>query len=143
MMKKALLAIQKQTGADLLVYSCRTTPADQKGLCSWWEKKGLAQPDVQRIVDDYIKVRFTFPLGKDDQGLADRWKINTCPVVLVVQTNGWRERVAVYDWPDNGPKLKEPRAIVQAILDASAPRALQRNRAGAVEAPSPAEQAAK
>lgn len=122
------LALQKQTGADILVYFRRLYPSDQKGLCNWWEKRGLAQPEVQKVVDDYIKVRFDFPLGKDDQKLADDWKINKCPVLVVVQTNGWRRRAAVFDWPNGRPELKSPHDLVQSILDASAPAANWRAR---------------
>jgi hypothetical protein len=123
---KEAIELQKQTGADILVYFRRTYPSDQKGLCGWWEKRGLAQPEVQKIVDDYIKVRFDFPLSRDDQKLADDWKINKCPVLVVVQTNGWRERAAVFDWPGGRPELKSPHDIVQSILNASAPSSMQR-----------------
>lgn len=127
------LALQKQTGADVLVYFARYAPSDQKGLCTWFEKKGLQQPEVQQVVDDYIKVKFTFPLGKDDQALADKWKINKCPVLVVVQTNGWHERAAVFNWTGNQPQLKQPADIVQEILDASAPNRGRASRAVAEE----------
>lgn len=123
------LELQKQTGADVLVYFAKYSPADQKGLCTWFEKKGLQHPDVQAVVDDYIKVKFTFPLGKDDQALADKWKINKCPVVIVVQTNGWHARASVFDWPAGEPKLKQPDGIVQEILDASAAKSRSHKRA--------------
>jgi len=133
------LTLQKQTGADMLVYFRRMYPSDQKGLCSWWEKRGLAQPEVQKVVDDYIKVRFDFPLGKDDQKLADDWHINKCPVLVVVQTNGWRERAAVFDWPNGRPELKSPHDIVQSILNASVPSARIRKAAAPPAEEQPAE----
>lgn len=130
------LELQKQTGANLLVYFERTFAKDEKGLCSWWEKKGLQHPDVQKVVDDYIKVKFSFPLSKDDQVLADKWKINKCPVVMVIQTNGWHNRVAVFDWPNGKPDLKDPKDIVQCILDASAPHEFK-GRKGAADTDQP------
>jgi hypothetical protein len=126
------LDLQKQTGANLLVYFEKNFPADEKGLCNWWEKKGLIQPDVQKVVEQLIKVKFTFPLSRDDQALADKWKINKCPVIMVVQTNGWRERVQVFDWTGNQPRLKQVRDIVQGFQDASEPHAFKgRNAAPA------------
>ncbi len=133
------LDLQKKTGANMLVYFAKYFPKDQKGLCDWWEKKGLAQPDVQQLVDDYIKVKFMFPLGRDDQELADKWKINKCPVLLVVQTNGWRERAAVFDWPGGKPSLLPPKQIVQNILNASAAHEFKHRNAAPAEEEKPAE----
>lgn len=117
---KEALELQKQTDALMLVYFENNSSSDQKGLCSWWEKKGLSQPDVQRVVDDMIKVKFTFPLSKDDQALADKWYVKKCPNVMVIQPDGWRARVDLFDWTGNKPDLYDPQTLVQNILNASA-----------------------
>lgn len=119
---KEAVELQKQTGALLFVYFENNSSSDQKGLCSWWEKKGLSQPDVQRVVDDMIKVKFTFPLSKDDQALADKWFVKKCPNVMVIQDNGWRARVDLFDWSGGKPDLYDAKKLVQNILNACDPK---------------------
>jgi len=112
------LELQKKTGADLFVYFARYQ-GSEKGLCTWWERKGMQQADVDKLLRNFIKVKFTFPLGRDDQALADKWKVGKCPVVYVVQTNGWRARCNVFDWPGGEPQLKTPEQLASAIVEAA------------------------
>lgn len=116
------LELQKATGADLFVYFARYSPSDQKGLCHWFEGKSLQHPSVEKQLRDYIKVKFTFPLGKDDQAIADKFRVNKCPAVFVVQTNGWNHRVPVFDWPNNQPDLVPAEKLVPAIREKSGTR---------------------
>lgn len=116
------LEIQKATGADLFVYFARYSPSDQKGLCHWFEGKALQHPAVEKHLRGYLKVKFTFPLGKDDQAIADRFRVNKCPAVFVVQTNGWSGRVPVFDWPNNQPELVPAERLIPLIRQKSGPR---------------------
>lgn len=116
------LEIQKTTGADLFVYFARYYPNDQEGLCRWWEKRGLQHPTVEKHLRGYLKVKFTYPLKKDDEELTARFSINKCPAVFVVSTNGWRHRVAVFDWPGGEPELKKPDDLVNEIRAKSSAR---------------------
>ena len=116
--------IQAQTGADIVIYFARSYPADEKGLCGWWEKRGLNQPVVTKYLQDYIKVKVLLPLGKKDQELLDQTRIqfNKTPAVFVIQTNGWSSKVAVFDWPQGQPKLYTPDEIVENIRAKSGER---------------------
>lgn len=116
------VAIQKQTGADMLVYFARYYPNDEEGLCHWWEKRGLQHPSVEKLLRDYVKVKFTYPLKKDDEALAAPFRVNKCPAVFIVSTNGWRHRVAVFDWPNNQPELKKPENLISDIRAQSSAR---------------------
>ena len=124
------LALQKQTGADIFVYFARYQESE-KGLCTWWEKKGMQHPDVEKLLRDFIKVKFTFPLNRDDQALADKWKVNKCPTVFVVQTNGWHGRCMVFDWPGGNPKLKSPEELTSSIIEAAISGSSRRKGGGA------------
>lgn len=116
------LELQKQTGADLFVYFARYYPNDQEGLCKWWERRGLQHPDVEKLLRGYLKVKFSYPLGKDDEALAAPFNVNKCPAVYIVSTNGWRHRVAVFEWPGGEPELKKPDVLVNDIRSQSSAR---------------------
>lgn len=116
------LEIQKQTGADLFVYFARYYPNDQEGLCKWWEKRGLQHPDIEKLLRGYVKVKFSYPLNRDDEALVAPYNVNKCPAVFVVSTNGWRHRVAVFEWPGGEPELKKPDALERDIRAQSSAR---------------------
>ncbi len=116
------LEVQKATGADLFVYFARYSPSDEKGLCNWFEGRALQHPVLEKYLRGYLKVKFTFPLGKDDLAIAEKFRVNKCPAVFVVQTNGWNHRVAVFDWSGNQPELIPAEKLVPAIREKSGVR---------------------
>lgn len=117
------LEVQKATGADLFVYFARYYPNDEEGLCRWFEKRGLQHPTVEKALRPYVKVKFAYPLNKDDTALTEPYRVNKCPAVFVVATNGWRHRVQVFEWQGGKkPDLLEPDALVALIRENSGPR---------------------
>jgi hypothetical protein len=114
--------LQKQTGADLLVYFARYYPNDEEGLCHWWEKRGLQNPLIEKHLRGYLKVKFTYPLKKDDEAMAEPFRVNKCPAVFVMGTNGWRNRISVFDWPNGKPELRKPEDVVTDLRAKSGAR---------------------
>ena len=113
------LEIQKETGADIFLYFARMVPSDQKGLCRWFEGKGLKTSPVNRLLKGYIKVQVTLPSKSADEDLAKKFKVGKCPAVVIVQPNGWKQYCRVFDWPQGKPKLKDPNELVEHFREQS------------------------
>jgi hypothetical protein len=128
------LEIQKTTGADIVVYFANYYPSDEKGLCNWFEKRGLGHPEVDKYLRDYIKVKITFPLGKADEEALARFKVGKCPALFVAGTKGFPARVPVFNWPPSGPELLKPNEIVEGIRS----RSSERYQTGGAPATTPA-----
>lgn len=111
--------LQKQFDADILVYFARYSPNDQKGLCNWWEKRGLAQQPVQKLLRDYLKVKIELPLNKKDTEAIAPFNVNKCPALFIIQPDGKRGRFQVFDWPGGEPKVLSPDQIIANIREKS------------------------
>lgn len=109
------LEIQKKTGADLFIYFARYSPSDQKGLCNWFEQRLLQNPTVEKSLREYVKVKFTFPLSKGDNAIAEKFGVNKCPALYVVQPSGMYQRVTPFNWTNKQPKPVEPDNLVEQI----------------------------
>jgi len=116
------LELQKLTGADLVVYFAQYSPPDKRGLSTWFERKGLQQGPVVDALKPYIKVKVTLPLDKKELPLFEKFRVNSGPVLFVVQTNGWRYRVAPFDWPGGEPEVRTAAALVEEIRSKSSAR---------------------
>jgi hypothetical protein len=116
------LALQKETGADLLVYFSRQAPADEKGLCGWFESKGLNNGKVRDYLRGYIKVQVPLPSNPDCQKLAEDFQVRKCPAVFIVQTNGLRQFCRVFDWSAGRMKLFEPDPLIELFRARSGER---------------------
>lgn len=115
------LALQRETGADVFVYFSRQAPENEKGLCQWFENKGLNAPKVKDYLRGYIKVTVPLPSNPDCQKLAEEFEVRKCPAVFIVQTNGWRNYCKVFDWPGGRPKLFAPDELIQFFRARSGP----------------------
>ena len=107
------LEIQKQTGADLFVYFARYYPSSEEGLCKWWEKRGLRAPEVDKYLDDYIKVKFQYPLNKKEEEATADFKVRKCPAVFIVHTNGFKSYCKVFEWTNKEPELRKPEELIE------------------------------
>jgi hypothetical protein len=114
--------IQEKTGADILMYFFSNSPKDEKGLCSWWEKYGLQDGKVMKLLDTYIKVKMEMPFNKKEEVTFAEFKFNKTPAVYVVKPTGYPSKISVFDWSGNQPKLKEGPELVDLILKASTPK---------------------
>lgn len=116
--------LQEQTGADILLYFFRYDKSDEKGLCRWWETKGLQHGHVSKFLRDYIKVKVQMPLKKREEETFAAYKFNKTPAVFVVTPSGrFPARIQVFDWPNNRPELKQASELIDAITKVSTPKA--------------------
>ncbi|MCE9615782.1 MAG: hypothetical protein K8T26_16050 [Lentisphaerae bacterium] len=119
------LELQQATGMDMLIYFFREDPKDEKGLCHWFEKKGLNESHVLKQMRTYIKVRID--AAQNDartRGLIDEYHCGKTPRLVVRRPDGHTKRVEVFDWPSGGgqPILVPPSDLVTRFQEASSPR---------------------
>ena len=122
------LELQKQTGADIFLYFARYFPDDEKGLCRWFETHGLGQPAVAKLLRDYLKVKLTYPLGKDAEAAMADFKVTKCPAIYIIKTDGHHDRCMVFEWPGGKPQILDPNKLVELFRSKSDARYLQPNK---------------
>ncbi len=116
------LELQKEIGADILLYFARLE-RNEKGLCRWFENKGLKHGDVQKFIKNYIYVYVQLPSNKQDEELAKSFNIGLSPSVYVVKPDSrFPQKVPVFEWDQNkNPKLRSPEEIIESIRSRSSP----------------------
>ncbi|HMO49542.1 MAG TPA: hypothetical protein PKE26_03530 [Kiritimatiellia bacterium] len=118
------LELQKQTGADILLYFFRHDASDEKGLCTWWERHGLQNGRVSKFLQDYIKVKVKMPLKPSARETFAPFKFNKTPAVYIVRAGGgFPVRCPVFNWPNNKPELKSAQELITMFTQASGPKA--------------------
>ena len=116
------LELQRVTGADIFIYFSRQAPENEKGLCNWFENTTLKSSKLKDYLRDYIKVDVPLPSNPDCQKLAQDFEVRKCPAVFVVQPNGLKNYVKVFDWPGGKPKPYEPEELIEFIRARSSDR---------------------
>ena len=117
------LALQKETGADIFVVFTRDAPANEKGLCHWFDAKGLRASKVSDLLRDYIKVTVPLPSNPECQNMAKDFNVRKCPAVFIVQPNGKRSYCKVFEFLEGErPKLYPPETLVELFLARSSER---------------------
>lgn len=113
--------LQKQTGADMIVYFADYGPNSQKGLCNWWEQRGMDSGEVKKLLDEFIKVKVELPLNSREEEAFTAYRVNKAPAIFVVRPDSldFPSRVTVFDWEMKKPKLKEPEEIAELIRSRS------------------------
>ncbi len=116
------LALQKEIGADIFVVFTREAPPGEKGLCQWFETKGLGSSAVRDYLRDYIKVSVPLPSNPDCQKMAEDFEVRKCPAVFIVQPNGMKFYCKVFDYPDGHPKMFPPETLIELFRARSSER---------------------
>lgn len=116
------VALQKQTGAPMLIYFANTSEPNERGLCSWWEKRGIEDGKVKKVIRDFIKVRIELPFSRRDEDLFASFRVRKTPAVFVKKiSDPFPMYRAVFNWENNRPKLKEPEELAEIFAAAGAP----------------------
>ena len=98
-----LLALQKKTGACLLVYFKNPSIPNEKGLCSWFEKSITTDIDWRKAMKYFIKLEITFPGGSAVRDLAAEFKAVKTPGIYIVKPGStMKNRILVFDYPPGG-----------------------------------------
>ncbi len=108
------LALQRQSGADIFIYFS-SQKDDERGLCAWFESKGLENNQVKKYLKNYIRVKVPLPSNPDCQKLAEQFEVRRCPAIFIVQPGGLRQFCKVFTWENNRPKLNEPDALIETF----------------------------
>ena len=108
-------ALQTNLQADIFIYFIRPNTPNEKGLCSWFDKKGLRSRPVKKLLREYIKVVVTLPANPKNQALAKKFFVNKTPAVFVIQPDGWRKRLKVFKFDEKPIKLLEPEELEDLI----------------------------
>lgn len=114
---KKALAAQAENGADVFVWFSRQSPSDEKGLCSWFEKKGLSDIKVRQAMRSFNRVHVALPGNPDNQRMAEEFNVSKTPACYLVWTNGWKRRISSpFDWSTGRPKLRNGEEIASLIM---------------------------
>lgn len=116
------LELQAETGADIFIYFTREAPSDEKGLCRWFESKGLSDVKIRKYLRDYIKVKAPLPSNPDTQKLAEAFEVGKTPAVYIVQPKRRPQKCAVFDWTDKKPKLLSADEMIEVFRVRSSER---------------------
>jgi hypothetical protein len=116
------LELQKATGADIFLYIKHNSPPSARGLCNWWENRGMKAGNIQRLLRDYIKVELPLPSDRETREIADQFRLWEGPTVVVIQAGGLRRSISVFDWPGGRPELKSPDELEKLIRENSSAR---------------------
>jgi len=110
----ALLELQRQSGAVLLVYFKNANNSNEKGLCSWFEKAIAGTRDWQKATRPYIKLTVNLPGNSAAAEIAARYRVAKTPFVAVHKPNSMPMRLSVIEWINKDPK---PRPVEDVISD--------------------------
>ncbi len=117
------LELQKATGADIFLYVKHNSPPGARGLCNWWENRGMRAGNVQRWLRHYIKVELPLPSDAATREIAERFHLWEGPTIVVLHPNGRHNSIRVFERPDGGRmQLRSPDEIVELIQGASSPQ---------------------
>ena len=98
-----LRALQKKTGACLLVYFKNHSVPNEKGLCSWFEKSITTDIDWRKAMKFFIKLEITLPGPSAVRDLAELYKVSRTPAIFVVKPGSTLlGRLMVFDYPNGG-----------------------------------------
>lgn len=122
------LELQKATGADIFLYVKHNSPPGARGLCNWWENRGMKAGNIQRLLRDYIKVELTLPSDHETRAIAETFRLWEGPTVVIIQAGGLRRSINVFDWPGGRPEIKSPEALEALIRENSSEKYKQTGR---------------
>lgn len=112
-----LLALQKKTGACMLVYFKNPSVPNEKGLCSWFEKSITTDIDWRKAMKYFIKLEITLPGPSAVRELVDLYKVSRTPAIFVVKPGSTLlARLMVFEYPTGGrPQPIEVPVVLEAL----------------------------
>ena len=113
------LEAQQATGADIFLYISHQRPPSARGLCTWWERRGMRTANVQRLLEHYIRVELNLPAEHATREIADQFHLWEGPTIVIIHPNGQRRSLRVFDRGPSGMQLKSDRQLVELILQNS------------------------
>ena len=111
-------ALQKESGACILVYFKNPADSSQKGLCSWFETKAGAYTHWRKAMPYFIKLQLTLPGNNETRALAATFGFKSTPAWYVVRPDApYPNRLAVIKYALGGkdPEPMPERELIPAL----------------------------
>ena len=111
-------ALQKESGACILVYFKNPSDSSQKGLCSWFETKAGAYTHWRKAMPYFIKLQITLPGNNETRALAATFGFKSTPAWYVVRPDApYPKRLAVIKYAMGGkdPEPMPERELIPAL----------------------------
>ena len=118
-----LVALQKKTGACLVVYFKNFAVPNEKGLCSWFEKTVTSDIQWRRAMKYYIQLTITVPGTSAVEELQAKYRANKSPSLFVVKPGSTMPvRIKLFDYANGTRPTPVPaEEVVAAVKAASTP----------------------
>jgi|GEM_PF-2903958 hypothetical protein len=114
--------IQFDTGADIFLYIAKRGSSSSKGLCTWWETKGMKAGRLGSFLDYYIQVELAEPGDQETKDLIELFfTADNGPTVYIIPPHLPPRRIHVFNWPGGRPELKQNHDLLAEIKQASSP----------------------
>lgn len=111
-------ALQRESGACILVYFKNPADSSQKGLCSWFETKAGAYTHWRKAMPYFIKVQITLPGNNETRALAATFGFKSTPAWYVVRPDApYPKRLPVIKYALGGkdPEPMPERELIPAL----------------------------
>jgi len=116
-----LQALQKKTGACMIIYFKNPTIPNQKGLCNWYEKTVTKNMKWRKAMRHYIKLEITLPGRKISRALAEQFTAKHTPNVTILHPGATRGTfLKLFDYEQGGrPAPREAKDVLKQLKEAS------------------------
>ena len=118
-----LLALQKKTGACMIVYFKNPSVPNEKGLCNWFEKTVTTDIKWRKAVKYYLMLEINLPGNSVVEELTAKYRANKTPALFVVKPGSTMPvRLKLFDYPAGSrPVPIEAEAVLAALKAGSTP----------------------
>ena len=118
-----LIALQKKTGACMIVYFKNPSISNEKGLCSWFEKTVTTDIKWRKAMKYYLQLEITLPGNSVVEELTTKYRAGKTPAVFVVKPgNSMPTRLKLFDYPAGSrPVPIEAETVLESLKAASTP----------------------
>ena len=118
-----ILALQKKTGACLLIYFKNFAVPNEKGLCSWFEKSITTDIKWRKAMKYYVKLEISVPGNSAVEELVALYRANKTPAVFVLKPGATMPtRLKLFDYPAGSrPVPIEAEVVLAALKTGSTP----------------------
>lgn len=115
-------ALQKKTGACILIYFKDPTNSDQKGMCNWFEGEAGSYNRWRKAMAYFIKFRIQLPGNTETRALAEEFRFKSTPAWFVLRPDGkFPKRLPVFTYPAGNPKPVRQDELMESLTELCTP----------------------
>jgi hypothetical protein len=118
-----LVALQKKTGACMIVYFKNFAVPNEKGLCSWFEKRVTTDIKWRRAMKYYLQLTINVPGTSAVEELTTKYRAGKTPALFVVKPGSTiGTRIKLFDYAAGSrPEPIAAEQVVESLKAASTP----------------------